>query len=107
MFYISVSEVQRFGVDMTKGVKKEDVVTCLRFQISMCKAELMHCLETLKDLSNHYFHLDFGHFSIHVSLQIAVFEVFHGDEDVLWAFKPSLECHKKLFVLETVSCYYS
>ena len=72
----------------------------------MSKAELMHCLQTLKDLGDHYLHLDFGHFGIHVSLQIAVFEIFHGDEDVIWVFEPSLECHKKLFVLETMSCYY-
>lgn len=91
---------------MTVGVEKR-VVTCLRFQISMGKAELMHCLQTLKDLSYHYFHLNFGHFCIHVSLQIAVFEIFHGDEDMLWVFEPSLERHKKFFVLETVSCYYS
>lgn len=107
MFYISVSEVQRSAIDMTIGVKKEDVVTCLRFQISMGKAELMHCLETLEDLSNHDFRLDFRHFCIHMSLQIAVFEVFHGNKDVVWAFEPSVECHKKLFVLETVSFCYS
>ena len=73
----------------------------------MGKAELMHYLQTFKDLDDHYLHLDFGHFCIHVSLQIAVFEKFHGDEDVLWVFEPSLECHKKPFVLETMSCYYS
>ena len=74
-------------------------MTRLRFQISVCKAKLMHCLETLEDLCNHYLHLDFRHFCIYVSLQIAVLEVFHGNEDVVWAFEPSMECHKKLFVL--------
>lgn len=73
----------------------------------MCKAKLMHRFETFKDLCNHYLHLDFRHFCFHVSLQIAVLEVFHGDEDVVWAFEPSMECHEKLFVLETVSYDYS
>ena len=106
MFYIPVSEVQRFAIDEIIRVKKEELVTCLWFQISMCEAELMHCLETLKDLSNHHFHLEFRQFCIHMSLQIAMFEVFHGDEDVVWVFEPSLECHKKFFVLKTVSYYY-
>lgn len=92
---------------MATGVKRGRVVTCLRFQITMCKAKLMHRFETFKDLCNHYLHLDFRHFCIHVSLQIAVLEVFHGDEDVVWAFEPSMECHEKLFVLETVSYDYS
>ena len=73
----------------------------------MSKAELMHGLQTLKDLSDHYFHIVFGHFFVHVSLQIAVFKIIHGDKNVLKVFEPSLECHKKFFVLETVSCYNS
>ena len=91
---------------MAVRMKREKVVTCLRFQITMCKAKLMHCFKTLKDLCNHYLHLEFRHFCIHVFLQIAVLEVFHGDEDVVRAFEPSMKCHKKLFVLKTVSCGY-
>ena len=100
MFYLSVSELHTFAIDIAIRVDREESVTSLRFQIPMCKSKLMHCLETLKDLRNHYLHLDFRHFGIYVFLQIAVFEVFHGDEDVIWPFEPSMEGHKKLFILE-------
>ena len=79
--YQSARRIDR--IDLATRVKREEVVTCLRFQITMCKAKLMHRFETLEDLCNHYLHLEFRHFCIHVSLQIAMFEVFHGDEDVI------------------------
>ena len=85
---------------MAARVDREESVTSLRFQIPMCKSKLMHCFETLKYLRNHYLDLDFRHFGIDVFLQIAVFEVFHGDEDVIWPFEPSMEGHKKLLILE-------